>query len=96
MDNGYTKYYVSKLTARKLLGTYYINLAKQFATEQEAQKWIKERNITGRFRVNCFVEIEASGRKAGRPGLPGALYQGTRWDQGGRTGAGSPVEPPVW
>lgn len=56
VDNGHTKYYVSKLTARKLLGTYYANSAKQFTTEQEAQKWIKERNITGRFRVNCFVE----------------------------------------
>lgn len=41
VDNGHTKYYVGKLTARKLLGTYYANSAKQFTTEQEAQKKVQ-------------------------------------------------------
>jgi hypothetical protein len=56
VDNGYSKYYVSKLTARRLQGTYSKNSAKQFATEKEAWKWINDKAINTRFRVNCAVE----------------------------------------
>ncbi len=56
IDNGYSKYYVSKLTARRLQGTYNKNSAKQFATEKEAWKWVNDKAINIRFRVNCAVE----------------------------------------
>jgi hypothetical protein len=56
VDKGYAKYFVSKLTSRRLNYSYNPNGAKQFKNEKEAQKWISDRNINSRFSVECSVE----------------------------------------
>jgi hypothetical protein len=55
-ENGNNKYYLSKVTSRRLSYTYYTTQAKQFKTEKEAQKWITDRNIQSRFRIECKIE----------------------------------------
>lgn len=55
-DKGFGKQYVSKVTARNLGYMEKPEYAKQFKTEQEAQKWIAARRIDQRFRTQCNVE----------------------------------------
>lgn len=51
--------YVTKITKRYLHHSPYISAAKQFRSEQEAEKWIKQRNLKIRFRGEFSVEKAA-------------------------------------
>ena len=51
--------YVTKLTGRHLHHCPYISAAKQFQTEQDAEKWIKQRDLAVRFRGEFKVEKAA-------------------------------------
>ncbi len=53
---GPLKYYVKKLTARKLQYTYSADEAKQFGSEKEALKWYEQHKIKSRFGVELFPE----------------------------------------
>lgn len=54
---GTTKYFVCKLSARALRYAYSPEYAKQFKTEQEALKWLSDRSIKFRFRIECIPEF---------------------------------------
>ena len=51
--------YVTKITKGYLHHSPYIGAAKQFRSEQEAEKWIKQRNLKIRFRGEFKVEKAA-------------------------------------
>jgi len=51
--------YVTKLTGRHLHHCPYISSAKQFQTAKDAEKWIEQRHLKSRFRVDCTVEKAA-------------------------------------
>ena len=46
--------YVSSLTRSGIYSTHSADYAKQFKTEKEATKWIKDRDIERRFRKLTF------------------------------------------
>lgn len=49
--------YIKKMVAGRLYATGLTEYAKQFAKKKEAERWIKDRNLEGRFRRHTF-EIE--------------------------------------
>jgi len=51
--------YVTGITKGYLHHSPYISAAKQFGSEQEAEKWIKQRNLKTRFRGEFSVEKAA-------------------------------------
>lgn len=50
-------YYLQKLTARRLSFTNRFEMAKKFASEDEAMKWYEKRRISERFLRNSKIEM---------------------------------------